>query len=86
MKHPGLHVVELSHTLPAAHTVPAATAGCVQPPEASQASVVHALPSSVHVAPTGLYPLVEQAAELPVQYSATSHTLATARHSVVAGL
>src|SRR5262249_36177400 len=67
---------------PEPHAVPAATNGCVQLPVPSHTSLVHALPSLVHVAPEPWKPLAGQLALLPVQYSATSHTPLEVRHWV----
>jgi len=49
-----------------------------------QLSIVHASPSTQDV-PFGWKPFTGQLALLPVQFSATSHWSAAARHSVVDG-
>jgi hypothetical protein len=43
------------------------------------------LPSSVHDVPLATFPSAGQAVEVPVQFSATSHSPAAGRQTVVAG-
>src|SRR5207249_46935 len=50
----------------------------------SHVSVVHGLPSSVHAVPLAFLASAGQAALLPVQLSATSHSRAAPRHTVLA--
>src|SRR5439155_8107937 len=86
----GLTPSQLSATshAPAAarHTVPAFPAGCRQVSLApSQVSVVHGLRSSVEAVPFARFASAGHEALEPVQVSATSHSPAAARHTVVAG-
>src|SRR5438094_371848 len=71
----------------ARHTAPALPAGCVHVALVPlHTSVVQGLPSSVQVVPLALKASVGQAVLVPVQLSATSHSLAAARHTVPAAL
>ena len=54
MKHSDPHMPPL-HTSPAAQAVPLGSAGCTHVPAPSHWSVVHALPSSVHMTPAPLF-------------------------------
>src|SRR5437762_1678367 len=66
----------------ARQTAPAFAAGCWPPSLLpSHASVVHGLPSSVHAVPLGCLASDGQAALLPVQLSARSHSPAAPRHT-----
>jgi len=79
------HVSSASHT-PAAgrHTAPALPAGCWQASLVpSHASVVHGLLSSVHAVPLGCFASAGQLGPLPVQLSASSHSPAAARQTVL---
>src|SRR5207253_1715458 len=70
----------------ARHTAPAFPAGCWQSSLLpSQVSVVHGLPSSVHVVPAARCASAGQSAPFPGQLSATSHSPAAGRHSVLEG-
>ena len=80
-----VHVSTASHAPAAARqTAPAFPAGCwhasLLP---SQVSVVHGLPSSMHAVPLGCLASGGQAALLPVQLSARSHSPAAPRHTVL---
>ena len=80
--------VSAASQVPAAgrHTVPAWPAGCWHVSLAPlQVSVVHGFPSSVHAVPFGFFTSAGQAALVPVQVSARSHSPAAARHVVLAG-
>src|SRR5438093_2401246 len=75
-----------SHSPAAArHTVPAFPAGCVQvlvlP---SHRSRVHGLVSAVHAVPADCLASAGQVVLVPVQFSATSHSPAAARHTAPA--
>src|SRR5437899_3056460 len=76
-----------SHSFTAArHTVPALPAGCVQVAlEPLHTSAVHTLPSSVHGVPLATKASLGQVVPVPVQLSATSHSFAAARQTVVLG-
>src|SRR5439155_4677070 len=78
-----VQVSAVSHSLTAArHTVPALPAGWVQAGALVlplHVSVVQGLPSSVQAVPTALTTLVGQVVLVPVQVSAVSHSLTTAR-------
>src|SRR5205823_6446324 len=78
-----------SHSPAAArHTAPAFPAGCVQagaPAVPSHTSVVQGLPSSVQAVPAALTVSAGHVALEPVQLSATSHSFAAARQTVVLG-
>src|SRR5436309_1837528 len=66
----------------ARHTVPAFPAGCVHVALVPlHTSVVHTLPSSVHVVPLALRTSGGQAVLVPSQISATSHSPAAARQT-----
>src|SRR5204862_47805 len=77
-----------SHSLTVArHTVPALPAGWWQRGLSVlplHVSVVQTLPSSVQADPAALTPLAAQVVLVPVQVSARSHSLVTARHTVPA--
>src|SRR5206468_3279651 len=78
------HVSTASH-VPAVgrHTAPTFPAGCWQVTFVpSHWSVVHGLPSSVHAVPFAFFASAGQFGPLPVQFSARSHSPATARHGV----
>ena len=82
--------VQLSSTSqsPAAgrQTAPALPAGCWQSAlEPSHSSRLHGLPSSVQVVPAGLLSSAGQLADVPVQFSAGSHSPAEARHTTKLG-
>src|SRR5207244_407201 len=82
-----VHVSLRSHS-PAAprHTAPALPAGCWQVSlEPSHSSRLHGLPSSVQVVPAGLLSSAGQLADVPVQFSAGSHSPAEARHTTKLG-
>jgi len=69
------------------HTVPALPAACWQVTLVPlQVSVLHGLPSSVQAVPFPLTASAGHVALEPVQFSATSHSPAAARHAVVADL
>src|SRR5207249_3568286 len=75
-----------SHTSlePVRQTVPAFPAGCWQASLVpSHASVVHGLLSSVHAVPLGCFASAGQLGPLPVQLSASSHSPAAARQTVL---
>ena len=78
-----------SHSPAAArHAAPAFPAGCVQagaPTVPSHTSVVQGLPSSVQAVPAALTVSAGHVALEPVQLSATSHSFAAARQTVVLG-
>jgi len=78
-----------SHSPAAArHAAPAFPAGCVQagaPAVPSHTSVVQGLPSSVQAVPAALTVSAGHVALEPVQLSATSHSFAAARQTVVLG-
>src|SRR5437870_9764598 len=75
-----------SHSFAAArHTVPALPAGCVQVALVPlHTSAVQGSPSSVQAVLLGWKASVGQAVLVPVQLSATSHSLTAARHTVPA--
>src|SRR6266446_344459 len=75
-----------SHSFTAArHTVPALPAGCVQVALVPlHTSAVQGSPSSVQAVLLGWKASVGQAVLVPVQLSATSHSLTAARHTVPA--
>ena len=82
-----VHVSTTSHTpADARHVTPAFPAACWQlswlP---SRRSVVQTFPSSVHAVPLACFASAGQATLVPVQLSATSHSPAAARHTVVVG-
>src|SRR5438094_883364 len=82
--------VQLSSTSqsPAAgrQTAPALPAGCWQSALGpSHPSRLHGLPSSVQVVPAGLLSSAGQLADVPVQFSAGSHSPAEARHTTKLG-
>src|SRR5207244_8544498 len=69
----------------ARHSVPAWPAGCWQLSSLpSHWSSVHGLPSSVHAVPLGCLASAGHVALEPVQCSATSHSPAAARQTVLA--
>src|SRR5205809_813729 len=78
-----------SHSPAAArHAAPAFPAGCVQagaPAVPSHTSVVQGLPSSLLAVPAALTVSAGHVALEPVQLSATSHSFAAARQTVVLG-
>src|SRR5439155_171348 len=83
-----VQVSAASHSLTAARqTVPALPSACVQAGVLAvplHVSVVQGLPSSVQAAPRALSALAGQVVLVPVQVSAVSHSLTTARHTVPA--
>jgi len=71
----------------ARQSAPLLPAGCWQAAlEPSHWSSVQGLPSLLHDVPDGVFASAGQAALLPVQFSAGSHSPAEARHVVVDGL
>src|SRR5436309_1987810 len=54
-------------------------------PEPSHSSTLHGLPSPVHAVPAGLLSSAGQLADVPVQFSAGSHSPAEARHTTKLG-
>src|SRR5207302_9347071 len=70
----------------ARHTAPALPAGCWQALlDPSHSSRLHGLPSSVQAVPAGLLASAGQPAEVPVQFSAGSHSPAEARQGALPG-
>src|SRR6266516_1612141 len=83
-----VQVSATSHTPAAArHTAPAFPTGCVHVALVPlHTSMVQGLPSSVQVVPVALRTSVGQSVLVLVQFSATSHTAAALRHTVLMGL
>ena len=82
-----VHVSSTSHTpADARHVTPALPATCWQVSWLpSHRSVVQTFPSSVHPVPLACFASAGQPTLVPVQVSATSHSPAAARHTVVVG-
>ena len=82
-----VHVSAGSQTPPdARHVTPALPAACWHVSWLpSHRSVVQTFPSSVHPVPLACFPSAGHPTLVPVQVSATSHSPAAARHTVVVG-
>src|SRR5439155_26348867 len=81
-----LHVSATSHTPAVARqVVPALPGACWQVSlDPLHVSVVQTLPSSVHAVPLAFFASLGQLADVPVQFSARSHSPAAPRQTVVA--
>jgi hypothetical protein len=85
IQHPAWHCPLALQINPEPQELPPGSSGWVQVPDASHTSWVHALLSLVQLEPEGCLASAGHAVLVPVQFSATSHTPAEARHTVLEG-